>query len=160
MVTGYGGTYRGSVVDTADPAVQNRLRILVPEISGSDTVWAVPSLSPGTIQMPELGDEVAVFYERGDTDYPIWEASAVAEAGEPAKHGFIGKYRAVVVDNVDPEMQNRLQVSVPEVYDAGSMWARAGLSLTSDTPPPEIGTGVWVEFENGDPNYPIWVGVS
>ena len=23
---------------------------------------------------------------------------------------------------------------------------------------PPIGAGVWVEFEHGDPNYPIWVG--
>jgi hypothetical protein len=25
---------------------------------------------------------------------------------------------------------------------------------------PDIGTEVWIEFESGDPNYPIWVGVS
>jgi hypothetical protein len=37
-MTGYGGTYRGTVIDNADPLMESRLRVLVPEISGSEGV--------------------------------------------------------------------------------------------------------------------------
>lgn len=76
---------------------------------------------------------------------------------------FYGKYRGMVLNNIDPMMQGRLQVQVPDV---------AGLIPTSWAMPcvpiagiqngmvaiPIIGSGVWVEFEQGDPDYPIWVG--
>jgi uncharacterized protein involved in type VI secretion and phage assembly len=76
---------------------------------------------------------------------------------------FYGKFRGVVLNNIDPMQMNRLQVQVPDV---------AGLLPTSWAMPcvpvagiqngmvalPMIGSGVWVEFEQGDPDYPIWVG--
>jgi len=33
----------------------------------------------------------------------------------------------------------------------------AGINMGVFTVPP-IGSGVWIEFEKGDPDYPIWVG--
>jgi uncharacterized protein involved in type VI secretion and phage assembly len=74
-----------------------------------------------------------------------------------------GKYRATVVNNVDPLQIGRVQVMVPDV--AGSIpstWAMpcvpvAGINTGVFTVP-MIGSGVWVEFERGDPDYPIWVG--
>jgi len=76
---------------------------------------------------------------------------------------FYGKYRGTVVNNIDPLQIGRIQVTVPDV---------SGLSLSSWAMPcvpiagkqmgtfvvPQIGAGVWVEFEQGDPDYPIWVG--
>lgn len=76
---------------------------------------------------------------------------------------FLGKYRGVVLNNVDPMMMGRLLIQVPDV---------AGLAPTSWAMPcvpvagiqngmlglPIIGSGVWVEFEQGDPDKPIWVG--
>ncbi len=76
---------------------------------------------------------------------------------------FYGKYRGTVLNNVDPMQQGRLQVQVPDV---------AGLIPTSWAMPcvpvagiqngmmalPIIGSGVWVEFEQGNPDYPIWTG--
>jgi Type VI secretion system/phage-baseplate injector OB domain len=159
MANGYGGTYRGSVVDTADPFMQNRLRVLVPEISGSDAVWALPSLPTGDVVLPSVGDEVWVSFEHGDAAYPVWAASADVEESRPAASGYVGTYRGIVVDNADPLMQNRLQVSVPEVAGEGSAWATPGLSVGSDVQPPPVGAEVWVEYEGGDAAYPIWVGV-
>ena len=43
MPTGYGGTYRASVVDNADPMLQNRLLVLVPDVTGSQSAWAMPA---------------------------------------------------------------------------------------------------------------------
>jgi hypothetical protein len=79
---------------------------------------------------------------------------------------FWGKYRGTVVNNIDPEQRGRLIVSVPDVLTlVPSTWAEPCTPLAGPTGPPmgvylvpPIGAGVWVEFEQGDPDYPIWVG--
>jgi len=85
----------------------------------------------------------------------------------PGKTGrFLGKYRATVLNNVDPEQRGRLQLLVPDVYGPiPSTWAEACAPLAGPTGPPmgvylvpPIGAGVWAEFEQGDLNYPIWSG--
>jgi hypothetical protein len=79
---------------------------------------------------------------------------------------FWGKYRGTVVQNIDPERKGRLMVSVPDVLSLiPTTWAEPCVPLAGPTGPPmgvymvpPIGTGVWVEFEYGDPDRPIWVG--
>jgi uncharacterized protein involved in type VI secretion and phage assembly len=77
---------------------------------------------------------------------------------------FLGKYRATVHDNVDPNRLGRIQAIVPSVTgpDNPSTWALphlpaagAGMGLFTV---PRKGAGVWIEYEGGDPNYPVWVG--
>jgi uncharacterized protein involved in type VI secretion and phage assembly len=76
---------------------------------------------------------------------------------------YYGKYRGSVINNVDPNQIGRIQVMVPDV--SGTMissWAMpclpvGGMLMGMFTVPP-IGAGVWVEFEQGDPDYPIWTG--
>ncbi len=75
---------------------------------------------------------------------------------------FFGKYRGTVSDNADPTERGRLKVKVPAVLGTVESWAMpcvpyagAGVGFYSL---PEPGTGVWVEFEAGDPSYPIWTG--
>jgi hypothetical protein len=76
---------------------------------------------------------------------------------------FFGKYRGTVESNLDPMQQGRIQVKVPAVLGDGRLsWAMpcspfAGPSVGFFTIPP-TGANVWVEFENGDPDYPIWTG--
>ena len=76
---------------------------------------------------------------------------------------FYGKYRGTVLNNIDPLQIGRIQVIVPDVSNVlPSSWAMpcvpvAGIQMGMYTVPP-IGSGVWVEFEHGDPDYPIWVG--
>src|SRR5690606_17040950 len=76
---------------------------------------------------------------------------------------FFGKYRGQVANNVDPMMLGRVQVSVPAVLGEGSLsWAMpctpyAGNGVGFFAVPPN-GANVWVEFEGGDPDYPIWSG--
>jgi uncharacterized protein involved in type VI secretion and phage assembly len=76
---------------------------------------------------------------------------------------YFGKYRATVINNIDPMRKGRVQVQVPDVHSlTPSTWAMpclpvAGLQAGFYTTPP-IGAGVWVEFEQGDADYPIWVG--
>ncbi len=83
-----------------------------------------------------------------------------------ATQGFWGKYRATVLNNIDPELRGRLMLSIPDVLGlVPSTWAEPCTPLAGPTGPamgvymvPPIGAGVWVEFEHGDPDYPIWVG--
>jgi hypothetical protein len=76
---------------------------------------------------------------------------------------FFGKYRGTVVANVDPMLLGRVQVAVPEVLGSGRLsWAVpcmpfAGPGVGFFAVPP-VGAGVWVEFEAGDPDYPILAG--
>ena len=76
---------------------------------------------------------------------------------------YWGKYRGTVVDNVDPMQIGRLVVQVPDVGSPiPSTWAMPCLPMTGKQSGvwvlPQIGAGVWVEFERGDINYPIWTG--
>lgn len=76
---------------------------------------------------------------------------------------FFGKYRGTVVNNIDPMMIGRIQAIVPDVSGLlPTSWAMpcvpvAGINMGVFTVPP-IGAGVWMEFERGDPDYPVWVG--
>ena len=76
---------------------------------------------------------------------------------------FYGKYRGTVINNVDPMQMGRLMVQVPDVSNVlPSTWAMpsapfAGAQSGSLAVPP-LGASVWVEFEQGDSDYPIWSG--
>jgi uncharacterized protein involved in type VI secretion and phage assembly len=82
------------------------------------------------------------------------------------KKKYWGKYRGTVLNNVDPEQRGRLMTMVPDVLGPiASSWAEPCAPLAGPTGPPmgvylvpPIGAGVWVEFEHGDPDYPIWAG--
>lgn len=76
---------------------------------------------------------------------------------------YYGKYRGVVLNNVDPMQMGRLMVEVPDVTGlAPSSWAMPCVPIAGIqngmVALPIIGSGVWVEFEQGDPDYPIWTG--
>jgi len=76
---------------------------------------------------------------------------------------FYGKYRGMVLNNVDPMNQGRLQVQVPDVAGlVPASWAMPCVPLAGlqngMMALPVIGSGVWVEFEQGNPDHPIWVG--
>lgn len=76
---------------------------------------------------------------------------------------YHGKFRSTVINNIDPLQMGRLQAMVPDVAGfVPSTWAMpclpfAGINSGLFTLP-IIGSGVWIEFERGDPDHPIWVG--
>jgi uncharacterized protein involved in type VI secretion and phage assembly len=76
---------------------------------------------------------------------------------------FYGKYRGVVTDVNDPRMIGRIKAMVPDVMgDRESGWAMPSVPFGGDGMGffalPKVGAGVWIEFECGDPDYPIWSG--
>ena len=76
---------------------------------------------------------------------------------------FYGKYRGTVINNIDPLQIGRIQAMVPDFAGfVPGTWAMpcvpvAGINSGIFTVP-IVGSGVWIEFERGDPDRPIWVG--
>ena len=76
---------------------------------------------------------------------------------------FYGKFRGVVTDNRDPLFLGRVRARVQDVLgDNNSGWALpslpyAGRGVGLFLVPP-VDASVWIEFEHGDPDYPIWTG--
>lgn len=63
----------------------------------------------------------------------------------------------------DPEKRGRIRVACPKVLgDAVSNWCEpcvpVAIDLEGDFAIPPVGEAVWVEFEEGEANQPIWVG--
>jgi len=75
---------------------------------------------------------------------------------------YYGLYRGLVVANVDPLNEGRVLIEVPDVSGAKTMgWALPVLHYpytASGLKLPQIGQGVWVEFEQGNADYPVWIG--
>jgi Type VI secretion system/phage-baseplate injector OB domain len=88
---------------------------------------------------------------------------SIASVLERQTDRFYGKYRGLVLINVDPQNQGRLKAVVPEVLGTmPSNWCLpctpyAG-TLAGFFNIPMIGSGVWIEFEAGDVNRPVWTG--
>jgi len=81
----------------------------------------------------------------------------------PNGNAFYGKYRGTVTDNQDPLKTGRIRAKVSDVYgDQESGWAMPcapfGGDGTGFFAVPAKGAGVWIEFECGNPDYPIWSG--
>jgi uncharacterized protein involved in type VI secretion and phage assembly len=76
---------------------------------------------------------------------------------------FYGKYRGVVSDIQDPLMIGRIRAKVADVTgDDETGWAMPCFPSAGNGMGffalPKKGAGVWIEFEHGDPDYPIWSG--
>ena len=86
----------------------------------------------------------------------------MCEMLEAMEGRFFGKYRGLVKDNRDPTGRGRLKVIVEAVMGDEEIWALPCMPYAGNNMGtymiPEKDTGVWVEFEAGDPSYPIWVG--
>jgi hypothetical protein len=110
---------------------------------------------------PHLQDSWAVCHKESDVSLE----KVVHNIVQRLDSKYYGKYRGFVVDNADPENLGRLKVKVPSVLgnEVVSGWAMPCSPYGGDANQgflfiPEVGAGVWVEFEEGDLEFPIWVG--
>jgi uncharacterized protein involved in type VI secretion and phage assembly len=71
---------------------------------------------------------------------------------------LFGKFRGTVADNQDPQRRGRIRALVPALFGQET----TGWALPCSPPGffavPVVGAGVWIEFEQGDPDLPIWTG--
>jgi uncharacterized protein involved in type VI secretion and phage assembly len=89
----------------------------------------------------------------------------VADLVHRVERCFFGKYRGLVVDNADPQQLGRLKLRVPSLLgdQVVTGWATpcvpyGGADNQGFLMIPDVDAGVWVEFEEGDLEFPIWVG--
>lgn len=69
-----------------------------------------------------------------------------------------GKYRGRVSSTNDPTMRGRIKAIVPFPFGpVETAWAEPSFA-PGEFNPPSIGDGVWIEFEMGDRDLPIWSG--
>lgn len=82
--------------------------------------------------------------------------------GAPEGQRFFGKYRGKVLDNIDPLVQGRILAEVPSIFGSRLNWALPCTPYAGDGVGfyaiPPLDANVWIEFEAGDPGYPIWSG--
>lgn len=76
---------------------------------------------------------------------------------------FYGKYRGIVTDTDDKLRLGRLRAIVPDVTgDQETGWALPCVPYAGEKfglfALPKAGSKVWIEFENGDPDFPVWTG--
>lgn len=96
---------------------------------------------------------------------PVEIEQVVARLAQQVERRFYGKYRGLVTDNDDPELLGRLRLTVPSLLGDAVVtgWAMPCVPYGGEPNQgmhfvPEVGAGVWVEFEEGDLEFPIWVG--
>lgn len=88
----------------------------------------------------------------------------VAKLVDRLESRHYGKYRGQVTDNADPSALGRVKAKVPRLLDdvelgwALPAFAYGGMAEQGFFAVPDIGAGVWIEFEEGDLSYPIWTG--
>jgi hypothetical protein len=86
--------------------------------------------------------------------------------GSTSRSQYPGLYRGTVTVNVDPMQRGRLMLAIPDALSfSPSTWAEPCVPLAGPTGPPmgvymvpPIGAGVWVQFEHGNVNKPVWIG--
>jgi uncharacterized protein involved in type VI secretion and phage assembly len=88
---------------------------------------------------------------------------AIIEIVERLKNRFYGKYRGIVTEVEGAGGRGRLKAKVPAVLgDTPSGWCSPSVPYAGPGVGfaflPEVGAGVWIEFEGGDVSYPIWSG--
>ncbi len=79
---------------------------------------------------------------------------------------YPGLYRGTVTLNTDPELRGRLMLAIPDALSfVPSTWAEPCTPLAGPAGPPmgfymvpPPGAGVWVMFEHGDVDKPVWMG--
>jgi uncharacterized protein involved in type VI secretion and phage assembly len=76
---------------------------------------------------------------------------------------YYGVYRGTVVNNIDPLQIGRIMAMVPDVNNlVPSTWAMPCVPIAGKQMGtfmvPQIGAGVWIQYEGGDPDYPVWTG--
>jgi len=165
----YFGIYRGVCIDNEDPEQLNRIRLKVPQVLHTNvTNWAYPCL-PVTDNanhpdhLPHLASEVAALLNT-HTSHSV-SVSGTTSSGLSGPSAHTHTFSATQTLSHAAHSGNSGELTHAHV-ESTDLLDKDGSEL-GDTPAehtyhrkvPNISQGVWVMFEGGDPNFPVWMGV-
>lgn len=179
------GIYSGVVIDVEDPDKDSRIRLQVPQVLGEEpTEWArgclpVTSNSNHPDHKKHLASEVAALLQAHATHathatHSTTITSGAASAGTAHTHPVV---ISLAHDAHDAHTNNHtgktpdstwyLDHEHEEAENTDNKWnddQEQSLVNTMEHTPhrlvPKLGQKVWVMFEGGDPNFPVWMGVE
>lgn len=73
---------------------------------------------------------------------------------------LLGVYRGIVTDNNDPDQLGRVLVKIPSIWGDAvhTSWVEPSFPSTEFFIVPPVGAQVWIMFDEGDPDSPIYIG--
>lgn len=157
------GIYRAVCVDNEDPIEKNRIKVKVPQILGeaiSDWAWPclpITSNADHPDHLPHLASEVAALL----TTHTSHAVSVSGNTGG-ATVGTFGSHTHSFSATQTLTHAAHLGNSGELTHDHEDSDDPLEVNGTEHTPHrkvPNLEQGVWVMFEGGDPNFPIWMGV-
>ena len=156
------GVYRGVCFDNADPENKNRIKVQVPQILGeSSTDWAWP-ITPVTNtanhldHLPHLASEVAALL----SNHTFTVSGTTGSGGAPSHSHAVSFPQTITHSGKSgTKLTHDHEISTDPLEKDGSEDGNPAAEHTYHRSIPEVGSGVWVMFEGGDPNFPVWLGV-
>lgn len=144
----YYGLYRGICWDNQDPDNLNKIIVKVPQILHDNTVWANPCLPVAT--NANHPDHVA--HLASDVAALLTTSPSTTGSSGPSSHSHSIPALTIVAKSGDGTLTHPHVTSDDplDTYDT---------EHTLHRKVPNINQVVWVMFEGGDPNFPVWIGV-
>jgi Type VI secretion system/phage-baseplate injector OB domain len=162
------GIYRGVCIDNADPDNLNRIRLKVPQVLHTNiTNWAYPCL-PVTDNanhldhLPHLAADVAALLTTHTShNISVSGTTSAASAGTAHTHTFSATQTLAHAAHAGTSgtLTHAHTTSTDLLDKDGSELGNPAAEHTYHRQVPNISQGVWVMFEGGDPNFPVWMGV-
>ena len=158
------GVYRGICVDNLDPDNKNRIKLHVPQVLGdalSDWAWPITPVTDNANHpdhMAHTAAQVAALL----TTHATHTGTITSSSGGTPAHTHtvtVNLSHAAHAGN-----SNQLDHPHETVADEDNKWNDdLETNITAEHTPhrmvPNVDQGVWVMFEGGDPNFPLWIGV-
>jgi hypothetical protein len=153
------GIYRGICTNVDDPDKNNRIKLKVPQVLGeSETNWADPCLPvTSNANHPDhkkhLASEVAALLVNHSATFTS------------ASNGTPTHTHSVVVSFAHTGNSLKLDHEHETDEDKDEKWNDdQEVNTTAEHTPhrlvPAVEQTVWVMFQGGDPNFPVWMGVE
>jgi hypothetical protein len=157
------GIYRGVCVDNADPLKKNRIKVKIPQVLGQEiSDWAWPCL-PVTSNaehpdhLPHLASEVAALLNT-HASHAVSVSGSTGGATVSTFGSHTHTFSATQTLTHAAHSGNSLELT-HEHEELDDILETNDTEHTLHRKVPNLDQGVWVMFEGGDPNFPVWMGV-
>lgn len=150
-------------MDNADPTEKNRIRVQVPQVLGQElSDWAWPCLpitsnADHPDHLPHLAAEVAALLNT-HTSHAVSVSGTTGGTTVSTFGSHTHTFSATQTLNHNAHSGNSGELTHGH-EDSSDPLEINGTEHTPHRKVPNLEQGVWVMFEGGDPNFPVWIGV-